>query len=90
MTTIQIKADNTAEVDLGNSQGLSITPTGGTASVHIDYKPLGSSVYVSAIKASSGIGNPFNVAATKYISKSDLESEHVRIGVRNHDVSVTY
>ena len=90
-TTVNINQDNTANIDLGASNSMSITANGGTASVHVDYDP-GTGVYSSAIKGSAGYGNPFNVAdgATKVVNKSDLESEHVRVGAKNANISVTY
>ncbi len=90
-TTISITMDTTHEVDLGNSQGMSITASGGNAQVHVDYR-LGSGIYSSAIKGSAGYGNPFpvNNGTTKVVNKTDLESEHVRVGARNATISVTY
>ena len=89
-TTKTIKKDNTLDIDLGNSANLTIAANNGDASVHIDYNKSGN--YSSAIKGSAGYGNPFTVrnGSTKVVSKSDLESERVRVGVRNNDVSVTY
>jgi hypothetical protein len=90
-TTITINMDTTHEIDLGNSQAMSITASGGAAQVHVDYR-LSSGMYSSAIKGSAGYGNPFTVTngATKVVNKTDLESEHVRVGVRNATISVTY
>jgi hypothetical protein len=90
-TTINIAQDNTANIDLGHSASMSITANGGNASVHVDYDP-GSGVYSSAIKGSAGYGNPFTVTNgnSKVVQKSDLESEHVRVGARNANISVTY
>jgi len=89
-TTITISADNTKEIDLGNSKGMSITANGGDAKVYIDYKLNGS--YSSAVKGSAGLGNPFTVrnGHTRVVTKTDLESEHVRVGVEDSDISVTY
>jgi hypothetical protein len=90
MSTININAGSTKEIDLGNSNGMRITANGGNASVHIDYKLNGS--YSSAVKGSAGYGNPFNVGngQTKIVNKLDLESEHVRVGANNANISVTY
>jgi hypothetical protein len=91
MPTIIINMDNTHEIDLGNSQAMSITASGGNAQVYVDYK-LKSGMYSNAIKGSAGYGNPFTVSngATKLVNKTDLESEHVRVGVENANISVTY
>jgi hypothetical protein len=90
-TTINIAMDTTSEIDLGNSQAMSITASGGNAEVYVDYKP-GSGAYSSAIKGSAGYGNPFQVnnGESKVVNKTDLESENVRVGVRNANISVTY
>jgi hypothetical protein len=89
-TTITISAGSAKEIDLGNSNGMRITANGGNASVHVDYNKNGS--YSSAIKGSAGYGNPFSVGngQTKIVNKLDLESEHVRVGVNNANISVTY
>ena len=92
-TTITINDGNTAQVDLGNSNSMSITAAGGTATVYVDYQnPAGSGNYSSAIKGSAGYGNPFSVAsgATKVVNKSDLESEHVRVDVTGANITVVY
>ncbi|KRD21975.1 hypothetical protein ASE39_06155 [Acidovorax sp. Root267] len=92
-TTVTIAQDATREIDLGNSTGMSIAAPGAKASVHVDYqKPAGSGNYSSAIKGSAGYGNPFNVSAggTKAVPKTDLESEHVRVGARDAGITVTY
>jgi len=90
-TTININQDNSQDIDLGNSNSMSITANGGNASVHVDYL-LGTGAYSSAIKGSAGYANPFTVnnGNTKVVMKSDLESEHVRLGARNANISVTY
>lgn len=90
-TTIDIVQDNTSTIDLGNSNGMSIEASGGNASVHVDYDP-GNGAYSSAVKGSAGYGNPFTVnnGQTKAVNKLDLESEHVRVGVRNANIKVTY
>jgi hypothetical protein len=90
-TTKNIAMDTTLEIDLGNSQAMSITANGGKATVHIDYK-LPSGAYSSAIKGSAGYGNPFQVnnGQSKLVKKTDLESEHVRVGVKKANISVTY
>jgi hypothetical protein len=91
MPRINVNQDTTSQIDLGNSNVMSITATNGDASVHIDYD-LGNGAYSSAVKGSAGYGNPFTVrnGQTKTVSKSDLESEHVRVGVRNANISVNY
>lgn len=88
MPNVEIKAGSTHQIDLGNSTGMNISAKSGTAEVYVD-KPDGSS---SAIKASSGIGNPFKVThgTPKAILKSDLETEHVRVGAKNNDIKVVY
>ncbi len=91
--TVTINQDTTRNIDLGNSNSMSITAPGAQASVHVDYEhPAGSGNYSSAIKGSAGYGNPFTVAAggTKVVLKTDLESEHVRVGVRDASITVTY
>lgn len=93
MATITIAQDSTSEIDLGNSTGMSIAAVGAKASVHVDYqKPAGSGYYSSAIKGSAGYGNPFTVAVgvPKAVPKTDLESEHVRVGARDAGITVTY
>ncbi|QLA82099.1 hypothetical protein EXV95_16515 [Acidovorax sp. JMULE5] len=92
-TTVTIAQDTTREIDLGNSNGMSITAPLARASVHVDYQnPAGSGNYSSAIKGSAGYGNPFTVPAggTKAVLKTDLESEHVRVGARDAGITVTY
>ncbi|OGA64020.1 MAG: hypothetical protein A2710_22150 [Burkholderiales bacterium RIFCSPHIGHO2_01_FULL_64_960] len=92
-TTVTIAQDTTREIDLGNSNGMSIAAPGAKASVHVDYQnPAGSGNYSSAIKGSAGYGNPFTVPAggTKAVLKADLESEHVRVGARDAGITVTY
>ncbi|MFI8615736.1 hypothetical protein ACIGHN_09550 [Acidovorax sp. NPDC077693] len=91
--TVNIAQDSTREIDLGNSTGMRIAAPVAQASVHVDYQhPAGSGNYSSAIKGSAGYGNPFTVlaGATKNVLKSDLESEHVRVGARNANITVTY
>ncbi|KQB60944.1 MULTISPECIES: hypothetical protein [Acidovorax] len=63
------------------------------ASVHVDYEnPVGYGRCSSAIEGSAGYGNPFTVAVggTKVALKTDLESEHVRVGARDAGITVTY
>jgi hypothetical protein len=90
MPTVNINQDGTSEIDLGNSNGMTITANGGNASVHVDYNRNGA--YSSAVKGSAGYNNPFTVGngQTKTVNKADLQSEHVRVGVRNANISVTY
>jgi hypothetical protein len=90
MPTKTINQDNTDDIDLGNSNSMTITAVGGSANVHVDYKLNGS--YSSAIKGSAGYGNPFTISVgqTKVVNKSDLESENVRVGARNANIKVTY
>jgi hypothetical protein len=90
MPTITIAAGGTQEIDLGNTNSMTITANGGNASVNVDYRRNGT--YSSAVKGSAGYGNPFNVTngQTKTVNKSDLESEHVRVGVNNANITVTY
>jgi hypothetical protein len=90
-TTINIAMDSAREIDLGNSPAMSITASGGNARVYVDYRGSGGS-YWSAIKGSAGYGSPFQVnnGQSKLIQKKDLESEHVRVGVENANISVTY
>ncbi|HYY57903.1 MAG TPA: hypothetical protein VE842_11270 [Pyrinomonadaceae bacterium] len=79
------------EVDLGNSNTLTITTLNATAAqIYIDYKTNGN--YSSAIKGSAGYSNPINLAGntTKVVQKSDLESEHVRVGVTGENSSVKF
>lgn len=92
MPSINISDGETADVDLENSQGMSITAKGGSAEVYIDYKPPKRSTYTSAIKASAGYGDPFYVDQnkTKSVSKTDLLAEKVRVGVKNANISVIY
>jgi hypothetical protein len=90
MPTITVTQDNTKDIDLGNSNGMTVSSTG-NAQVHVDYR-LSTGGYSSAIKGSAGYGNPFGVSPgnPKTVRKADLESEHVRVGARNADISVTY
>ena len=90
MPTINIAAGNTREIDLGNSNAMTITANGGNASAHVDY--LRNGAYSSAVKGSAGYGNPFNVlnGQPKTVNKSDLESEHVRVGVNSANITVIY
>jgi len=90
MGRINLKEGESSEIDLGNSRVLSITASGGNAKVYVDYKP--GATYSSAIKGSAGYGSPFTVrdGETKVVNKSDLESEHVRVGVENANISVIY
>jgi len=90
MPTITINRGKTSEIDLGNSNGMTITAIGGNASVYVDYELSGA--YLSAIKGRASYGNPFTVSAghSKSVSKSDLESEHVRVGAKKAKISVTY
>ena len=93
MATVTIAQDTTRAIDLGNSNGLSITAPLAQARVHVDYQnPAGSGNYSSAIKGSAGYLNPFSVPAggTKAVLKTDLESEHVRVGAIGADTTVTY
>lgn len=90
-TTVVIAQDSTKNIDLGASAAMVISAIGGTAQVFVDYQ-LSSGAYSSAIKGSAGYGNPFSVAGgnPKTVSKSDLESEHVRVGARNAAIQVVY
>lgn len=90
-TTVTIAMNSSLDIDLGNSAAMSITASGGNAKVYVDYKGSGGQ-YWSAIKGSAGYGSPFQVnhGQSKLIKKADLESEHVRVGVENADISVTY
>lgn len=92
MTTESIAADSTAEIDLGNSPGMSISAQGGIATVYVDYYNKQTGNYTSAINASAGYLSPFQVepGKSKDIPKSDLESEHVRVGTENAAITVTY
>ena len=89
MPTITIAADGSQEIDLGNSNSMTIT-TNGNATVNVDYRRNGT--YSSAVKGSAGYGNPFNVlnGQPKTVNKSDLESEHVRVGVNSANITVIY
>jgi hypothetical protein len=91
MKTAKISRDNFLEIDLGNSAEEMTITAKGNAEVHIDYA-LGTGAYSSAIKGSAGYPNPFNLPknASKIVKKADLESEHVRVGVRKADISVTW
>lgn len=90
-TRVLINDGNTTNIDLGNSSAMTITANGGKAEVYIDYQ-LPSGQYSSAIKGSAGYGNPFNVnnQQTKIVQKSDLESEQIRVGVKNANIVVIY
>jgi hypothetical protein len=90
MPTITVNRGETSEIDLGKTNGMTITAIGGDASVYIDYQLSGA--YLSAIKGRAGYGNPFTVKVgqSKSVSKSDLESEHVRVGAKKANISVTY
>ncbi|MFS2036574.1 hypothetical protein ACEN8I_21315 [Polaromonas sp. CT11-55] len=93
MTTVTVDDDDSKTIDLGNSNSMSITAVGGKATVHIDYeKPPGSGKYVSAIKGSSSLHNPFEVAVgtPQIVNKADLESEKVRVSVSDANIKVTY
>lgn len=91
MPNFTLTDGQTREIDLGNSATLTVTnQTGTTADIYIDYKTNGS--YSSAIKGSAGYGDPFKVAGNgnKVVQKTDLESEHVRVGVRGDGASVRF
>ncbi len=92
MATQAIAEDSTAEIDLGNSPGMSISVKGGIATVYVDYYNTQTGNYTSAIKASAGYLSPFQVepGTSKDIPKSDLESEHVRVGTEDASITVTY
>lgn len=92
MTKEAIAADSTAEIDLGNSSGMSISATGGIATVYVDYYDTQLGDYNSAINASAGYSSPFKVVpgTSKDIPISDLESEHVRVGTTDASIVVTY
>lgn len=92
MKTQAIAADSTAEIDLGNSPGMSISAKDGIATVYVDYYNPKTGNYTSAIKASAGYLSPFQVhpGTSKDILKSDLESEHIRVGTKDASITVTY
>lgn len=92
MATQTIAAGYTAEIDLGNSPGMSISAKGGIATVSVDYYNTTTGNYTSAIKPTAGYLNPFPVepGTSKDILKSDLLSEHVRVGTENASITVTY
>lgn len=91
MPNFTLSDEQTREIDLGNSATLTVTNlTGTSAQIYIDYKH-GSS-YTSAIKASAGYGDPFTLAGngSKVVQRTDLESEHVRVGVKGTNASVKF
>lgn len=92
MPTINISDGQTRNIDLGNSRGMNISAQGGTAQVHIDYDPAGRGIYTSAVKVTAGFGNPIFIQNGNFqiVPKSALESEHVRVGVHEANISVTY
>jgi hypothetical protein len=76
------EGDQPRDVDLGNSQTLTVTNLAGAAvKIFIDRKSNGN--YTSAIKGNAGYTNPFTLqlGKLKVVQKKDLESEHVRVGI---------
>jgi hypothetical protein len=91
MPNFTLTDGHTQEVDLGNSAALTVAnQTGNDAKIYIDYKKNG--VWTSAIKGSAGFSDPFKLAGNgnKVVQKSDLESEHVRVGVEGDGASVKF
>ena len=85
--------DNTSrDIDLGNSSVLGVTNLfGNNVEVFIDYN-LGNGQFSSAIKGSAGYRNPFILqqGQAKAVSRTDLESEHVRVGVKGDGARVKF
>ena len=92
MATQTIAAGHTAEIDLGNSPGMSISTKDGIATVYVDYYNTTTGNYTSAISITAGYLSPFQVepGISFDIEKSDLLSEHVRVGTENASITVTY
>ena len=91
MPNFTLTEDQTQEVDLGNSATLTVAnQNANDAEIYIDYKKNG--IWTSAIKGSAGYSDPFKLTgnSTKVVQKSDLESEHVRVGVKGDSTSVKF
>lgn len=96
MPNYTVNDGQTQAVDLGNVNSMTITNTSpGTRSVqaYIDYQSQ-SGQWASAVKGSAGYSSPITLAqgANKVVLKTDLESEHVRVGAQGDGgrVSVVY
>ncbi|WP_299261522.1 hypothetical protein [uncultured Aquimarina sp.] len=91
MTITKIKKDKTAEIDLGNSPTMTISSDLGVAEVYVDYEKKPGE-FVSAIKGNAGYKSPFSLrnGEPKVVFKKDLESEHLRVGAQNNDITVSY
>jgi hypothetical protein len=89
MGTFNLKEDGQQVIDLGTSKAIQIRNTGhGRVELYIDHCPSGH--WTSAIKANSGKPSPLRIPAGESITvlKSELESEHVRVGVHGDDACV--
>lgn len=85
------ESNPTSEIDLGNSQTLTVTNVAGAVvRIYIDYESNG--IYTSAIKGNAGYGNPFVLrqGQSKAVPKTDLESEHVRVGVEGLGAQINF
>lgn len=87
MPEITLIDEQTRIIDLGNSSKLTVINVGLKAvEIYIDL-PDGSD---SAIKGSTG--NPFTLqrGGSTEVEKTDLETEHVRLGVKGDGAKVTF
>ena len=82
--------DSTRIIDLGNSRELGVLNLASGVKVFIDYDVNGT--FTSAIKGSAGFANPFVLGPgdAKIVAKSDLESEHVRVGIDGDGAKVRF
>ena len=94
MPQFDLADGTTNEIDLGNSKGFKASNIGeAKAEVYVDRKSdVNTGGYTSAVRGSAGYRSPIalNSRATKEVSKADLESEHIRVGVRGDGAKVQF
>ncbi|MCU0541243.1 MAG: hypothetical protein MUE44_03540 [Oscillatoriaceae cyanobacterium Prado104] len=98
--SVLIRDGESQDIDLRDSRAMTITAKGGTATVYLDKKvgdTFWSAVKTTAvIRTSDGFAlrnNPFKVKdrTTDVINKfEDLDSEQIRVTVKNADITVGY
>ena len=92
MTEFTLTDNTTRNIDLGNANVMAVTNLAGNrVQVFIDYNP-GNGIYASAIKGSAGYPDPFILrqGETKAVNRTDLESEHVRVGVKGDGARIKF